>query len=80
MKVFSEKTVVSKELTEVLCNKCGQAIAKDLGYWEDYISISKTWGYYSPADGETHALDICAACYFEWIKDFKIPPQATEHA
>ena len=76
MRVFSEKTVVSQELEKIYCNLCGNAVNKnELNYFDDYIAIDKTWGYHSPADGETHRIDICADCYFEWIKGFKIPPE-----
>ena len=79
MKVFSENTTVIQELREVHCNQCGTAVNKnELNYFDDYISIDKTWGYHSPADGETHSIELCADCYFEWIKGFKIPPEVVE--
>jgi len=61
--------------TEVRCNLCGKKVKKDnIGYFEDHISLSKTWGYHSPYDGEEHAIDLCLECYKDWINEFEIPP------
>jgi hypothetical protein len=82
MKLFSEKTVVKQEVSDVRCNACGRDIAKDTcGYLSDYVSLSKHWGYHSPYDGEAHAIDLCIDCYRAWINNFEIPPVAgTPHA
>lgn len=78
MKTFSEKTVVTEELTDVRCNRCGRAVEKDgFGYFDDYVSFQKTWGYRSPIDGETHEFDVCIDCYRQWIGQFAIPPRIT---
>ncbi len=75
MKVFAEKTVIRPQLEEVRCNKCGRALRKAGGdYFEDYLSVTKTWGYHSPMDGETHSFDLCAECFAEFVRGFKIPP------
>ena len=74
MKVFSERTAITQELQDVRCNCCGNKVNKnEFNYFDDYISIEKSWGYHSPSDGETHCFDLCADCYFGWIKNFKIP-------
>ena len=81
MRVFLEKTVTRQELTDVRCNDCGRGISKDdAGYFEDHISLTKNWGYHSPFDGETHAIDLCADCYKDWILQFDIPPHVTDMA
>jgi len=75
MKVFLERTASVEELTDVRCNSCGRDVDKEpFGYFEDHISLSKTWGYHSPFDGETHIIDICLDCYQDWIAGFEIPP------
>jgi hypothetical protein len=75
MKVFAEKAVISHELTGVRCNRCGRELLKDeAGYFEDYLSVSKKWGYHSPMDGDLHEFDLCIDCYNEWVKGFQIPP------
>ena len=76
MKVYMEKTVVKRELSDVRCNVCGLHVGKDAaGYLLDHVSLSKQWGYHSPYDGEAHAIDLCVACYQSWIKKFEIPPE-----
>jgi len=75
MRVFLEKTVVRRELSDVQCNACGQQVAKDsYGNLLDYVSLFKQWGYHSPFDGEAHAIDLCVACYSGWVAQFAIPP------
>jgi len=65
----------------VCCNVCGRGISKDAsGYFEDHISLTKNWGYHSPFDGESHAIDLCSGCYKSWIEQFEIPPHVTDAA
>jgi hypothetical protein len=79
MKLFSEKTVVKKELSDVRCNSCGLNVGKDAsGYLMDFVSLSKKWGYHSPFDGESHTIDLCISCYQSWIGRFEIPPHAEQ--
>ena len=76
MRVFLEKTIVKPALTDVTCNVCGRGVSKDaFGYFEDHLSICKNWGYHSPYDGETHAIDLCIDCYQGWVDGFEIPPK-----
>jgi len=78
MKLFLQQNVTLPELDAVHCNLCGKAVNKNVvGYLEDHISLSKTWGYHSPYDGEEHAIDLCVSCYKDWIKQFEIPPLLT---
>lgn len=75
MKIFSEAGPASPRLDEVQCNLCGRRLKKnDFGYFEDHLSVSKTWGYESPIDGEAHEFDLCIECYSELIGRFKLPP------
>ena len=76
MRVFLERSVMTPYLTDVRCNSCGRDVDKNhAGYFEDHVSLSKTWGYHSPFDGEAHAIDLCVDCYSDWITRFEIPPQ-----
>ncbi|MCL1786562.1 MAG: hypothetical protein FWG38_01135 [Defluviitaleaceae bacterium] len=60
----------------VCCNQCGRGIEKDAtGYVEDYILLTKDWGYHSPYDGESHTINLCVDCYKDWTQHFTIPPQ-----
>ena len=78
MKVFLERTIEqeSMDLDEVRCNQCGHEITRNVfGYFEDHLSVSKTWGYGTAADGKTHAFDLCFDCYSELVEKFRIPPE-----
>ncbi|MCL2187723.1 MAG: hypothetical protein FWC16_01665 [Defluviitaleaceae bacterium] len=76
MKFYTEKTVVSKQLADVRCNACGREVGRNAcGYMQDYVSLSKEWGYHSPFDGEAHSIDLCVDCYQSWINAFEIPPE-----
>lgn len=59
----------------VVCNGCGQELWRMDGgsRQRDYISVDKTWGYFSEKDGERHHLDLCESCYDRWIRTFQIP-------
>jgi len=79
MRTFSTKTVTAPVLDTVSCNCCGRSMLKDgFGYFEDYFSFSKTWGYHSSFDGETHEADICMDCYLKWMKTFVLPAQPSD--
>ncbi|MCL2225675.1 MAG: hypothetical protein FWB96_11975 [Defluviitaleaceae bacterium] len=78
MRVFLERTTLTPQLSNVRCNSCGRDVEKeDPGYFEDHISLTKSWGYHSPYDGETHDIDLCVDCYQGWVNQFEIPPYVT---
>lgn len=59
-----------------ICNLCGKEIKAINGISkEDFIILKKQWGYFSAKDGQVHEICICEACYDDWIKTFKMPPQ-----
>jgi hypothetical protein len=66
-----QKTVV--EITDTLCNKCGESL---LVYGQTYgiLDAHITGGYYSTHidDGITYRFDLCEKCSLELIKSFKI--------
>ena len=65
----------------VRCNWCGKHIAKNaFGYFEDFIAVSKTWGYGLPIDGETHVFNICYDCYEEFAARCVLPPDVAADA
>jgi len=72
---FIERTMIVPEVHSVLCNVCGREVAKNaIGYFEDYLSLTKDWGFHSPFDGEAHEIELCVDCYTAWTKSFEIPP------
>ncbi|GHU53280.1 hypothetical protein AGMMS49975_10920 [Clostridia bacterium] len=75
MRINKEVAAPRIYIEKVICNCCGEEIRKDkFGYFDDYISIEKTWGYGSEFDGETHVIDICSHCYGEWLLKFANSP------
>jgi len=81
MKAFSEKPVMQPQLDTIQCNVCGKEVTKNhVGYFEDHVSLTKSWGYHSPYDGEDHAIDLCVECYGDWTSRFEIPPQVEYQA
>ncbi|MCL1863417.1 MAG: hypothetical protein FWF78_07620 [Defluviitaleaceae bacterium] len=75
MRVFSSCSVETPKVSDIQCNSCGEKVEKNkVGYFHDHVSVSKTWGYHSPYDGEAHDIDLCIGCYKDWIAHFEIPP------
>lgn len=64
-----------KPLKELKCNCCGKAIEvlTESGICEDYLLITKKWGYFSNKDLTKHSFIICEKCYDNWIKTFTLP-------
>ncbi|MFQ9510127.1 MAG: hypothetical protein ACLRZ7_04240 [Lachnospiraceae bacterium] len=64
------------EMEAVICNRCGKVITVLNGIaMGDYLSVKKTWGYFSEKDEECHSFDLCENCYDELIQGFVIPVQ-----
>lgn len=52
------------------CTRCGRKLQTDGLHREEYIEITKTWGYFSKKDGQKHHLILCESCYDEIIAPF----------
>lgn len=65
--------------TEIRCNMCGKKIEQkqDMPI-EDFISIKKSWGYFSKKDGTVQEFDLCEECCDTLIRGFQIPVTETE--
>ena len=64
----------------IYCNKCGGVIClKEDVEKADYLKIEKSWGYFSNKDGICQHIQICEACYDEWVKTFVIPLEEKEN-
>ncbi len=73
MKTMKKSTVYVETVATVTCNMCGEEIkVNQFGYFDEYVTIEKTWGYGSRYDGETHSIDLCENCYTEMLKKLKI--------
>jgi len=73
MKIIKRVSVVKNEVSDIICNMCGEKILKDkYGNFSDYLNIEKKWGYLSKCDSITHSFDICESCYYKLIDSFKV--------
>ena len=73
VEVKKQETIIQ----DIFCNICEEKIHKnEHGYFDDFLSIEKTWGYFSPFDGETHCIDICISCYKTLLDSLKIKPNS----
>ena len=51
MRQFEEQTRKVKEVTRIVCNKCGKVIPVIEGVpREDVLTVDKRWGYFSEKD------------------------------
>lgn len=65
--------------SELICNMCGRKLLVEHDIpREDYISVSKSWGYFSTKDGITEQFVICEACSDNLKKSFKVPATVKE--
>jgi hypothetical protein len=83
MKKFTEIEQKVEELSQVVCNKCGETCfvktnSEDFDpndYKTEYLEVDISWGYFSKKDGESHEWEICEKCYDKFVKSFKVPPK-----
>lgn len=69
-----KQKVVKKAEIRVCCNLCGRELEHHGEILlEDFIQVSKQWGYFSEHDLEMHQFNICEHCYNTLEKYFKIP-------
>lgn len=52
------------------CTRCGKAIQVSGLHKEEYVEITKPWGYFSRKDGQIHHLILCESCYDEITASF----------
>ncbi len=64
-----------KRMEEIVqCNVCGKEVKRENGFIkEDFLAVTKEWGYFSNKDIELHSFQICEDCYDKWIATFAIP-------
>lgn len=61
-------------MEQMICNKCGRKLKEIDGILhEDFIKVSKPWGYFSKKDGKTQEFVICEECAERITQDFIIP-------
>lgn len=73
MRQFKEQIRKVKEVTSIVCNKCGKVIPVVEGVpQEDVLTVDKRWGYFSGKDNRRDHFDLCESCYDELTRNFKI--------
>lgn len=59
---------------QLFCNKCGKKFIEENGLIrEDYVMITKSWGYFSEKDGRRDTFCLCEKCYDEITSTFVLP-------
>ncbi|MBE5946075.1 MAG: hypothetical protein E7259_03910 [Lachnospiraceae bacterium] len=68
-----------KDLNQISCNKCGKQMKRENGVIkQDFLEVTKAWGYFSKKDGKTCNFTICEECFDKMIEEFKIPVEVTD--
>ena len=63
----------------LICNQCGRELLQEKGVCcEDFVRITKKWGYFSSKDLQKHTLILCETCYDRWVQGMVVPPVVTE--
>lgn len=64
---------------QMFCNKCGKKLLEENGIFrEDYVKITKSWGYFSNKDGRRDTFRLCECCYDEITAAFILPVEQEE--
>ncbi len=68
-----------KSEKQLFCNKCGRKILNIGGLErEDYVVVTKSWGYFSDKDGRRDTFCLCERCYDEITSAFVLPVSQEE--
>ncbi len=70
-----------KKENKLYCNQCGKEILieRDIAR-EDYVTVKKSWGYFSKKDGRQDEFCLCEACYDHLIEGFAVPVSEKEQS
>lgn len=64
----------NQELISVICNQCGKRLGIKQGMlMEGVLEVKQNFGYFSNKDGQSHAFDLCEACYDQLLNGFVVP-------
>ncbi len=71
MRQYETNKKETKEISKIICNKCGREIPVIKGVpQEDVLSVEKRWGYFSEKDNQVDRFEICEHCYDELVESF----------
>ncbi len=63
-------------MEQIRCNQCGRILKYgEHGGQEDFLKVTKEWGYFSRKDLELHEFYLCEDCYDKLVQGFQIPIQ-----
>lgn len=75
MRVYNEKG----HLVKIVCNSCAMEYRlKNQVIKRDFLSVSKSWGYFSNKDGMRQEFDLCESCFERLNRTWMIPASETE--
>jgi len=72
MKVIEEKTHITEEVIELVCDRCG---AKEKRYdmsGTNVASFRHTFGFLSKRDNDEISFELCEKCLMEMLKTFEV--------
>ncbi len=73
MRQYNTELKETKEMSRIICNKCGKEIPVVGGVSsEDFLEVEKRWGYFSKKDNQVDRFDLCEDCYDELVESFRI--------
>ncbi|GFI36654.1 hypothetical protein AALA13_06200 [Lachnospiraceae bacterium 50-23] len=73
MRQYNTELKETKEMSRIICNKCGKEIPVIGGVpSEDTLEVEKRWGYFSKKDNQLDRFDLCEDCYDELVESFRI--------
>lgn len=73
MRQYNTELKETKEMSRIICNKCGKEIPVIGGVpSEDTLEVEKRWGYFSKKDNQVDRFDLCEDCYDELVESFRI--------
>ena len=75
-----KKLVKVDEITDYVCNKCGQSCRRDLNFY-GLLEVVAYGGYDSEKIGDENSwtFSVCEDCLSDFVKTFEIPPEEAEH-
>lgn len=63
MQVKQKVQAQVEQLTDILCDLCGNTCRDSMGINYEYATLKATWGYNSNKDCQHHEAHICEKCY-----------------
>ena len=73
---MNQKKIAAQEL---ICNACGRTQRMEQGIpVEEFLEVTKSWGYFSHKDGRTQHFCLCEDCYDQITAAFVRHPKTRQ--